>query len=331
MSATAAEFYAVQMAGYGPPDVLVCAPSTLPPLGREEVRIRTLAAAVNHTDLEIRSGNWPIRKADPFPYVPGVEVVGEIQAVGDEVTSVRPGDRVITMMQGLGGVRGDRPGGYATHVTVNADAVALFPADIDPFSMAALGLGAVTAFQGLARIGDLSGRRILVTGAAGGVGSSAVAIARAQGASVVGAVSRTEQIDHVRRMGADEVLVTAGGSPSNSAGGFDGVFDTVGASLFEQTIPALRPNGILSLVGAVGGSDVRFDLWNLIRPITLTGYSTETLNGTALRGAIRAIAGLLRRDALPSPVWTTMPLQDAARAHEAMERRGVSGRLLLVP
>jgi NADPH2:quinone reductase len=132
------EPYSVQMRGYGPPDVLIVAPLNRAPLGRGEVRIRTLAAAINHTDLEIRSGNWPIRKADPFPYVPGVEAVGEIEAVGDDVRGVRPGDRVITMMQGLGGVRGERPGGYSTHVTVDADSVASFPADIDPLLMAAL-------------------------------------------------------------------------------------------------------------------------------------------------------------------------------------------------
>lgn len=81
-----------------------------------------LAAAVNHTDLEIRSGNWPVRRPDPFPYVPGVEAVGVIEELGDEVQEWTLGQNVITMMQGLGGVRAERPGGYAEFVTIDADA-----------------------------------------------------------------------------------------------------------------------------------------------------------------------------------------------------------------
>jgi NADPH:quinone reductase len=65
------------------------------------VRIRTVAAAVNHTDLESRAGNWPVTKAPPFPYVPGGEVIGDIEETGQSVSDIRPGDRVITMMQGL--------------------------------------------------------------------------------------------------------------------------------------------------------------------------------------------------------------------------------------
>ncbi|MGP9790945.1 quinone oxidoreductase family protein [Roseinatronobacter sp. NSM] len=186
---------AVQMNDYGPPELLVYAPLELPTLQPEEVRIKSIASAVNHTDLEIRMGHWPVRKRKPFPYVPGVEVVGEIAEVGASVRGLFPGDRVITMMQGLGGVRGERPGGYAELVTVAADSVAPIGSAIDPYVMAAIGLGGVTAYEGLRRIGSLAGKRILVSGAAGGVGSAAVAIAKAQGATVVGVVSRVEQSD----------------------------------------------------------------------------------------------------------------------------------------
>lgn len=324
--------HAVQMSAYGPPEVLAYAPVLLLPLGPDEVRIRTLAAAVNHTDLEIRAGHWPIRRADPFPYVPGVEVVGEIEEVGASVRDPRPGERVVTMMQGLGGVRAERPGGYATHVTVAADAVAPVPDDLDPFAMAALGLGAVTAYEGLRRMGPLAGRRVLVTGAAGGVGSAAVAIARAQGASVVGLISRPEQSGYVRGQGADEVVVSAGGEAAHiEPGSVDGVLDTVGAAAFGPCLAALRPGGVLSLVGAVGGSEVRLDLWDLIRPVTLTGYSSEALDGPALRQAVKALVGWLEEGAIGAPACTTMPLAEAARAHALLERRGVTGRVLLVP
>src|SRR5215510_13533844 len=156
---------AVVMRAVGGPEVLRVEPIDPPALAPDEIRIRTIAAAVNHSDLEVRSGAWPIYRPDPFPYVPGLEVVGEVVELGTAVTTVRRGDRAITMMQGLGGVRSERPGGYQELVAVAADAVAILPPDVDPRVAAALGLAAVTAHQGLA---PLAGARIAVTGAAGG-------------------------------------------------------------------------------------------------------------------------------------------------------------------
>ena len=171
---------AIVMRRYGGPDVLGFEAVPLAALRPDEIRLRSLASAINHSDLEIRAGNWPVRRPEPFPYTPGLETVGEVVEVGSAVADFRVGDRAITMMQGLGGVRAHRPGGYAEYVVVGASAVAPLAADIDPLAMAALGLAGVTAFVGLQKIGDLAGRRIAVTGAAGGVGSAGVAIAKAQ-------------------------------------------------------------------------------------------------------------------------------------------------------
>ena len=186
---------AIVMRQYGPPEVLRLETVALASLQPDEIRIRSIASAVNHSDLEIRAGNWPILKPDPFPYTPGLEVVGDVVEIGTNVSDVRVGERVITMMQGLGGVRAQRPGSYAEFVVVRASAVATLAADIDPLDMAALGLASVTAFEALRRIGDLNNRCIAVTGAAGGVGSAAVAIAKAQGAEVIGIISRSEQAE----------------------------------------------------------------------------------------------------------------------------------------
>jgi NADPH2:quinone reductase len=333
MTNESATAFAISMSRYGAPDVLTWTERPVPELQPNEIRIRTIASAVNHTDLEIRAGNWPVRAAEPFPYVPGVETVGVVEAAGSDVRELRRGDRVITMMQGLGGVKARRPGGYATHVTVPEDAAAKFSSALDPFDIAAIGLGGVTAYLGLRRIGALAGKRIVVTGAAGGVGSAATAIARAQGAIVTGVVSRAAQADYVRSLGAAEVIVAADVRclPPLPGEGVDGVLDTVGGALFGTCVAALRRGGTLSLVGAVGGSDVRFDADDLLRPVTLTGYSTEELEGPALREAMAALIGWLVEGRLKPPVYRKMPLADAARAHSLLEGRGVSGRLLLVP
>ena len=124
---------AVVMRRYGPPAVLGVERITLPALSPDEICVRSIASAVNHSDLEIRAGNWPIQRADPFPCTPGLEVLGEVVETGAAVSDFRVGDRVITMMQGLGGVRAQRPGGYAEHVIVRASAAALVPSDLDPF------------------------------------------------------------------------------------------------------------------------------------------------------------------------------------------------------
>jgi NADPH2:quinone reductase len=323
---------AIIMRRYGPPDVLEWSELALTALQPREIRIRTIASAVNHTDLEIRAGNWPVRKAEPFPYVPGVEVVGEVEEVGSAVRSLGRGDRVISMMQGLGGVRALRPGGYAEVVTVAEEAVARLPSSVDPRDVAAIGLGGVTAYEGLRRIGPLGGKCVVVTGAAGGVGSAATAIARAQGASVIGVISRPEQADYVRTLGAEAIVVAsrAGLAPPIASDSVDGILDAVGGDLFGPCVSALRAGGTLSLVGAVGGSTVRFDAYELLRPVTLTGYSTESLDGAALRAAMAALVGWLIDGRLEPPAYRTMPLSQAAQAHALLERKGVSGRLLLV-
>ena len=324
---------AIVMRGYGGPHVLGLEEVELPELGADDVRIRALASAVNHSDLEIRAGNWPIRKPEPFPYVPGLETVGEVVAVGRKVDSVRPGARVTTMMQGLGGVRARRPGGYAEYVTVAAEAIATVPDALDPVAVAALGLASVTAFEGLARLGPLAGTRVLVTGASGGVGSACVGVARAQRAEVIAVVSRPERAAYVRSLGAAEVVVTSAGDldeaiPSRSV---DRVLDTVGGDLFRHCVRALRAGGGLCLVGAMAGSEVSLDAWSLPLPIILTGYASEALDGPSLQTAVDAICGFLARGELAAPAQRAIPLAEAAAAHELLERRGVEGRIVLVP
>jgi NADPH:quinone reductase len=324
---------AIVMRAYGAPAVLRPEQVDVPAPGPGEVRIRVLAAAVNHSDLEIRAGNWPVRRDPPFPYVPGLEAVGEVEQAG-EGAGVPVGANVVTMMQGMGGVRSERPGGYAEHVTAPAAAVATVPADVDPLAVAALGLAAVTAYGGFRRLGSLADARVVVTGASGGVGSAAVALARALGArEVIGVVHRPQRAAYVRSLGADRVVVSSEESLVDAVGSrsVDRVLDTVGGPLFGQCAAALAPGGGLSIVGAVAGGDVRLDVWPLLQPATLTGYGSETLDGPALRDAMTTICTLLAVGELGVPGFTQMPLAEAAAAHELLEAHGAAGRVVLIP
>jgi NADPH:quinone reductase len=322
---------AIIMRKYGGPEVLRQEMIALSPLAPNEIRIRTVAAAINHSDLEIRAGNWPILTSSPFPYTPGLEVVGDIVEVGAKVTDFRLGDHVITMMQGLGGIRPQRPGGYAEYVVVSDDVAASFPSEVDPFEVAALGLASVTAFKALEKIGDLNNQRIAVTGAAGGVGSAGVTIARAQGAEVIGIISRSEQADYVRSLGAGSTINSqeiASGALAPET--IDGVLDTVGGKSFGAYVEALRPGGTLSCVGAVGGNQVSFDVYSLLQ-VTLTGYASDTLDGTALRLAVRSLSDWLTEGTIRPPARTAFPLAEAAEAHSKLEQHLVTGRVLLIP
>jgi NADPH:quinone reductase len=325
---------AIVMREYGPPEVL--RPETVehPALAASDVRIRVLAAAVNHSDLEIRAGNWPVRGAGPFTYVPGLEAVGEVVEAGLDAGTVAVGANVVTMMQGLGGVRAERPGGYADHVTVAADAVAVIPADVDLLAVAAVGLAGVTAYEGLRRAGPVGGMRVVVTGASGGVGSAAVALACAlDAAEVIAVVSRPERVEYVRGLGAGWIVVSSRDDLSDALPrrSVDRVLDTVGGPLFGPCVDALRAGGGLCSVGSVAGPHVRFGVDALLRPVTLTGYGSESLDGPRLRDAMTTICTLLALDELALPEITQVPLEGAAAAHTLLEEHRVQGRVLLIP
>jgi len=321
----------VVMRAYGGPDVLAIEIIALPALKPDEMRVRMIAAAVNHSDLAIRAGKYPIKRDPPFPYVPGLELIGDVVERGSAVTSCAVGERVITMMQSTGGLRAKRNGGYAQFATLPQSIVARVPTDLDPLDLAALGLAAVTAYEGLRKLGSVEGRRVVVTGASGGVGSVAVSIAAARGAEVIGIVSRAERAPYVRSLGAHAVHTARdveGGALGDET--VDGVLETVGSTLFAPCVNALRPGGVLSMVGAIGGGEVTFDAYRLLE-VTLTGYSSESLDGASLQVAMNDICDLLRQGRIRPPARTLFPLREAAQAHAALEARGVEGRLLLVP
>jgi NADPH2:quinone reductase len=133
-------------------------------------------------------------------------------------------------------------------------------------------------------------------------------------------------VDVGRRLGATVVPLSRGDAPL-AVSSVDAVLDGVGGSSFANLIGALRPHGRYCMFGAAAGSDVSFDLWNLLEGRVITGYSSEDLDGDALRIATRELLAMR----LPQPPTTVMPLVEAARAHALLESRAVRGRIVLVP
>jgi NADPH2:quinone reductase len=323
--------FAIQMTEYGPPSVLKLVERPLPTLRPDEVLIEVIASAVNRSDINVRSGRHPILRRDPFPYTPGLETVGTVCAKGEEVP-LPLGIRVVTMMQKMGGVHAHRPGGYQTHVVAPASAVAMLDSQLDPCAMAALGLAAVTAYQGLLRTALKAGDRVLITGASGGVGSAALCLAKAWGAWAIATTTQAAKVSLLRDLGADEVWDVSDGSwAQGHAGPVDAVLELIGGETFRHCVRALKPGGRLCVVGAVSGGDTAFSVWDLLDEVSLTGYSSEHLDGGQLRDTVDRLARLLQQGRLHAPPITRYPLQDAARAHGDMERGAIVGRQLLIP
>jgi len=325
--------HAVEIDRYGGPEELVWREVTRPPLGDDEVRIRTLFAAVNRADIEIRRGEWRVLQDDPFPYTPGLEVVGVIDAVGAGVGAIGAGAQAITMMQRLGGIWGERPGGYGEFVVVRADAVATFADDVDAEIVAALGLAAVTAAEGLARLALQDGARVVIHGASGGVGSAAIALASARGAEVIAVLPRAGKDDYVRALGAAQVVHLDDAPLAQALGvrSVDAVLETTGERTFADSAAVLRRGGRLCLVGALTGPALTLSAWDLIQELTLTGWSSENLTGDGLRENVAAIVDLVRAGRLPAPAIERFALADAAQAHRRIEAGDLKGRALLVP
>ena len=323
--------HAIEIDRYGGPEELVWREVQRPALAPDEVRIRTLYAAVNRADIEIRRGEWPIVRGDPFPYTPGLEVVGVVDGVGDRVTGIWPGALVITMMQRLGGIWGERPGGYGEFVVVRADTVASFLPEVDAEQIAALGLAAVTAAEGLARLDLTSETSIVVHGASGGVGSAAVALAGARGCEVIAVLPRGGKDDYVRALGASRVvrLDEEGLLDALGARSVDAVLETTGTRTFADSAAVLRRGGRLCLVGALTGGELRVSAWDLMQELVLTGWSSENLTGDTLREHMTRIAELVHGGLLPAPAIHRFALADAAGAHAQIEAGGVTGRALL--
>jgi NADPH:quinone reductase len=320
---------AIEMQTYGPPDVLRPVERPMPIPGEREVLVRTIAAAVNRADLFIRSGQWPIRGA--FPYVPGLEVCGVVEQVGAGVSELVEGDHVITMMQRLGGVHGVRPGGYQTHVLTPVDTLVRVPKSLSPIDAAGLGLAAVTAYLAIELLGGGGERRALVHGGSGGVGSMAIQIFAAGWDHVIATGTRPAKFGFMRACGAREVIDTSLPGWSSGLDPLDCVFDLVGRATFAESIAALAPGGKLVFVGGTSGGDLSFSGWDLMKPVTITGYSSETLTAADLARAMNAVAAMHALGALSSRGVHEFALRDAAVAHRAMESGEIEGRVLLRP
>jgi NADPH:quinone reductase-like Zn-dependent oxidoreductase len=296
------------MYGYGGIDQLRYETVPDPKPGPDEVLIQVFATSVNPIDWKIRRGDLKDVMTLHFPVILGRDVAGEVVETGKNVTAFQPGQRVMGLVNQS----------YAEALTAPAGVLTLIPAGLDDKHAAALPLVTTTGAQLIEQIGPGAGDTILVTGAFGNVGRTAVYAAKQRGARVIAGVLSAQK-DDARSLGADQIVATDSDDEIASLPLLNAIADTVGGQLIGKLIPKLAPGATLgSVLGkpkAAEGKNIRVEAV-LSRP-----------DGPLLRKAAEAV----RSGALVIPIARELRLREAGEAQALSERGGVKGKILLVP
>jgi len=297
---------------YGGPEVLELAEVAPPKVNVDSVLVRVHAAAVNPVDLALRGGYGETTVPTYFPVIPGWDIAGVVEQVGIGVGEFKPGDEVI------GYVRisvAHQHGGYAEQVATEPHTLAPKPANLSWEEAAALPLNGLTAYQAVVRALDVqAGSTLLVYGAAGGVGSLAVQIAIARGATVIG-VAADSHAEMLRGLGARPVSDTGPALEQIAAlapNGVDAVLDTIG----QGTVSAVAD--------AIGHGATRY-----ASVVEFTDHRTTPVLARLVPEDLRAVAELASRGQLRPRVGAVFPLSAAAEAHELAATRHGQGRIVL--
>ena len=304
---------------YGPPEVLYEGTLPKPTAGPGQVLVQVRATGVNAGEVHVRTGKMRLLSGRRFPKRVGIDFAGEVAALGEGVTTYRPGDRVWGMLP-------RRFGAAAEYVTVDVEQLAPAPTTVDLVEAAALptvGTTAITALRDKAHLKP--GERLLVRGASGGVGSVAVQLGRTYGAHVT-ALSNPKHHDAIKDLGADEVLDYRTTAPADLPH-FDVILDTVGTGLAAYRRLLTRSGRMVAIA------------FDVDHPLTSIPYLLAA--GFAPRRRIHSFSGSPRSDllaelsrltdtgALRPVVDTVFPLSKIAEAHKAQEAGGLRGKLVV--
>jgi len=320
---------AVRVHKYGGPEVLVLDDIPVPEPKAGEARVKLEAIGVNFIDVYQRTGLYPLQT----PFTLGSEGAGVVDAVGDGVTEVKKGDRVAYAMV---------PGAYAEYAIVPAWRLVPVPANIDAKSAAAIMLQGMTAHYLTHSTYPLKqGETALVHAAAGGVGLLLVQIAKMRGARVIGTVSNEAKAALAKQAGADDLILYTQTDfltevkKLTDGKGVHVVYDSVGATTFDKSLDCLRPRGYLVLFGQSSGPVPPFDPGKLAAKgslfLTRPSLAHYTLDRAELLQRSGDLFNWLASGKLKLRVESTFPMADAAKAHDQLEGRKTTGKVVLFP
>ncbi|HUZ09341.1 MAG TPA: zinc-binding dehydrogenase [Acidimicrobiales bacterium] len=294
-----------------------------PEPGDTELLVAVRAAGINGADLAQRRGAYPAPPGSPAD-VPGLELAGEVVATGRQVTRFRAGDRVMAVVGG---------GGQATMATVDESHALTVPAGLSWPEAGGFPEVFSTAFDALwSQCGLTVGERVLVTGAAGGVGTAGVQLAVAAGAHVVASVRNEAQRDAVGGLGAHEVI-----EPAEVAGfgPYDVVLELVGAPSLPDALGALRTGGRAVVIGVGGGASMELNLLQLMGKRARLSGSTLRARSRAEKAAVATgvaahVLPLLESGRVRVPVHATVPMAEAGAGYDLFAAGGKTGKIVLV-
>jgi NADPH:quinone reductase-like Zn-dependent oxidoreductase len=304
---------AIRIHSYGGPEVLSYEEAPRPTPGAGEVLVRVHAAALNPVDRFTRAGYLQGMVDFALPFIPGVDLAGVVEAVGEDVDTVAVGDAVYGYSNMM------RQGAYADYAVVGGGEVAAKPASLDFVAAASVPLAGMTAWQGLFDVGGLqAGQTVLIHGAGGGVGSLAVQFALAKGARVL-ATAGSDKIELLRELGVAEAIDYTTTRFEDVARDVDVVFDTVGGELLERSLTALKPGGILVTPAGQPDADAA-----VARGVRASGMMAQ-----ANAAQLNEIAALIDAGTVKPVVSTVLPLAEAQSAHAQLEAGHIRGKIVL--
>ncbi len=321
---------AIRVNEHGGPEALAYEDVELPAPGPGQARVRTAASGVNFIDVYMRGGVYP---GEP-PFTLGMEGAGEVEAVGDGVEEVSAGDFVA-----WAGV----PGSYSEGVVAPADKLVPFNVTmVEARVAAAIMLQGMTAHYLTHSTFPLEeGHTALVHAAAGGVGLLLCQMAKMRGANVIGTAGTEEKAALAREAGADEVILYrerafAQETERITGGeGVDVVYDSVGKDTFDRSLDCLKTRGYMVLFGGSSGQVPPFDIQTLNRKgglfLTRPALAQYTRTREELLWRAESLFSWIGQGNLDVRIGGSYALEDAAQAHEDLEGRRTTGKLILIP
>ncbi len=320
---------AIRVYQTGGPEVMLLEEARMPSPAPGQARIKIQAIGLNYIDVYFRTGLYK----SPLPFTPGMEAAGVVDAVGEGVDRVKPGDRVAYAMS---------LGAYAEYSLVNASSLVLLPDTVEIQTAAAVMLQGLTAHYLTHSTYPLrKGETALLHAASGGVGLLLIQIAKRIGARIIGTVSTEEKAILARSAGADHVILYTREDFEQEVQRITGgagvhvVYDSVGRTTFEKGLNCLRRRGMMVLFGQSSGTVPPIDpgILNSKGSLYLTrpGLAHYTATPEELQWRAGDVLKWVSEKSLKIHIDRIYPLREAAQAHQALEGRQTSGKVLLQP
>lgn len=318
---------AIQYTEYGSPDVLQLTEGERPTPKDGEVLIKIRAASVNPLDWHFMRGTPYIVRAmtglrrPKFTHL-GVDVSGQVEAVGENVTQFQPGDEVF----------GSCKGAFAEYVCASEDALVLKPGNVTFEQAAAVPVAAISALQSLRDKGQIrKGQKVLINGAAGGVGTFAVQIAKVFGADVTGVCS-TRNLDMVQSIGANHVIDYTQENFTMSGKRYDLIVDTAGTHSLTDSMRALTHEGTLVLVGGPDDGNWLSPLTGLLKTVVLSWFVKQNLRSFLAnlnRDDLKVLQEFLETGKVTPVIDRSYPLGEAPEAIRYLEEGHARGKVII--